>query len=379
MAVNTAKRKAAIEKVERIMKGVEVQLNPETYMRDLLTALNYYNANHDDKDKKKWFISYYAKIDKKLAVEMLKVDEYHFRYAGILARLQDGGSVLEPKELNTLNERIEFIKNQIGTRQKSQDKQDKKDADAAKAESPSNVISIQQRMEEKAHDLAGEIEGAIDDFVLGGCKSDFSTKNYLLANQVAGPIAKRIGELFVGTANEIKEAIAGEDEQLVEGYSHFTKRELKKFAEFVDGIIADCNQMVQTAKANRAPRKRKEVSPTKQVARLKFMREFAELSLKSVNPTNIIGSTEVWYYNTKYKHLGVYKGENGGTLSVKGTTIIGFDIKESKRMTLRKPEEFFKGLSLGKRALNNAMKTLKTKPAVPNGRMNEECILLGAF
>jgi hypothetical protein len=48
-------------------------------------------------------------------------------------------------------------------------------------------------------------------------------------------------------------------------------------------------------------------------------------------------------------------------------------------MTLRKPDEFFKGLSLGKRALNTAIKTLRTKPAVPNGRFNEETILLGAF
>jgi hypothetical protein len=111
---------------------------------------------------------------------------------------------------------------------------------------------------------------------------------------------------------------------------------------------------------------------------MKFMREFAELNLKSVSPTNIIGSTEVWFYNTKYRRIGVYRAE-GTTLSVKGTTIIGFDIKESKAFTLRKPEEFFKGLSMGKRALTNAMKTLKTKPSAPNGRINEETILIGAF
>ena len=375
---NTAKRKQLIARTERMTKGFEVTINPDHYMRDLIMALNYYNSNHDDKDKKKWFISHYAKIDKKSAVELLKVDEQHFRTAGVLARMIEGGSVLQEKEMDHLTQNTEKLLAQIEKRQKSQDKQDKKDADAAQAASPSNVISIQQRMEEKAHDLAGEIEGAIDDFVLGGCKSDFSTKNYLLANQVAGPIAKRIGELFVNTAKEIREAIEGEDEQLVEGYSHFTKRELKKFLEFVDNIISDCNQMVQTAKANRAPRKRKEVSPTKQVARMKFMREFAELNLKSVNPTNIIGSTEVWFYNTKYRRIGVYRAE-GTTLSVKGTTIIGFDIKESKAFTLRKPEEFFKGLSMGKRALTNAMKTLKTKPSAPNGRINEETILIGAF
>ena len=378
MAVNSAKRRAATAKAEAFMKGEERVLTKDNYMRDLLHVLNYYNSNNDDKDKKKWFISHYAKIDKKVAVELLKVDEYHFRTPGILARLMDIGSELQEAEMKHYKEGTEKLLAQIKLRQKSQDKQDKKDAAAAKEASPSNVISIQQRMEEKAHDLAGEIEGAIDDFVLNGCKSDFSTKNYLLSNQVAGPIAKRIGELFVGTAQEIEEAIAGTDEQLVEGYSHFNKRELKKFSEFLQGIIADCQQMVQTAKANRAPRKRKEVSPTKMVAKMKFLREFAELNLKSVSPTGIIGSSEVWFYNTKYRRVGVYRAENG-TVSVKGTTIIGISLAESKAYTLRKPEEFFKGLAMGKRALTNALKTLKTKPSQPNGRINEETIILGAF
>lgn len=372
MAMNTAKRKELVAS----LKGNEPVVTEENYSSKFLRALNYYNAEHDDKDKKKWLVSHIAKSDKKLAIELLKVDEYHFRYAGILARLMHNGSELQEKELNFLNERVEFLKEQIGKRQKSQDKADKKVADAVKE--ASNVISIQQRMDEKAHELAGEIEGAIDDFVLNK-KSDFSAKNYLLSKQVAGPIAKRIGEFYSGLSDELKEAIEGEDEQLKEGYSHFTKRELKKFAEFVDGIIADCQQMVQTAKATRAPRKRKEVSPTKQVAKMKFLKEFPELSLKSAPMTSIIGSSEVWFYNTKYRRVGVYKGENGGTVSVKGTTIIGISIADSKQWTLRKPEEFFKGLSFGKRALNNAVKPIKTKPSTPNGRFNEDTILLGAF
>lgn len=376
MALNTAKRKKLIEKAERIAKGVEVQLSQDNYRSDLIKALNYYNANHDDKDKKKWYITHVAKTDKKLAAALLKVDEYHFRYAGILARLTDGGSELQEKEQQTLNERAAFLASQVNVRQKSEDKADKKAADAVKA--ATNVVSIQQRMEEKAHELAGEIEGAIDEFVTTK-KSDFSAKNYLLSKQVAAPIAKRIGEFYINTSRELREAIEGKDAQLVEGYSNFTKRDLKKFADFIDQIIADCSQAVQTAKANRAPRKRKEVSPVKLVAKMKYLREFAELNLKSVKPENIIGSNEVWYYNTKYRRVGVYKGENGNALTVKGTTIIGFDVKESKQMTLRKPEDFFKGLSIGKRALNSALKTLKTKPSAPNGRINEETIILGAF
>lgn len=371
----TAKRQKLIERAERMIKGTERVLRPDHYMSDLIGALNYYNVNHDDKEKKKWFLKYIAQTDKKLAVELLKVDEYHFRYAGILARLLDGGSALQEKEFNHLQERIAFLKTQVGARQKSQDKADKKAADAAKANT--NVISIQQRMDEKAHELAGEIEGAIDDFILNKT-SDFSTKNYLLANQVAGAIAKRIGEFYVPLAAELREAYEGKCPQLKEGYSNFTKRELKKFIEFVDGIISDCTQQVQTAKVNRAPRKRKPVSPIKQTAKVKYLKEFPELNLKSVAPSNMVDATEVWVYNTKYRRIAVYKAEVG-SLSVKGTTIVGFSVTESKQMTLRKPEEFFKGLSIGKRALNAKLKTLTTKPAQPNGRINEETIILGAF
>jgi len=374
----TAKRKALIAKADRMAKGVEVQLHPETYMRDLIVALNYYNVSHDDKEKKKWLIHFVAQTDKKLAVELLKVDEYHFRYAGILARLMEGGSALQEKEYNTFNERLAFLKEQVSVRQKSQIKADKKAEDAAQAALPVNVISIQQRMEDKAHEFAAEIDGAIDDFILGKCKSDFSTKTYLASNLVAAPIAKRIGEFYVGLSKELREAIEGKDEQLNEGYSFLNKRELKRYADFVDQIISDCNQQVQTAKANRAPRKRKPVPAFKQVARMKYLKEFAELNLKSVKPEGIIDSTEVWVYNTKYRRIGVYKAD-GGVLAVKGTTIIGFSVTDSKQYTLRKPEEFFKGLTIGKRPLNAKMKTLTTKPAQPNGRINEETIILGAF
>jgi hypothetical protein len=363
-----AKRNMLIEKAERMAKGVEVVLREENYTLDLLRALNYYNVSHDDKEKKKWFINYMAQRDKKLAAAMLKIDEYHFRHAGIIARLIAGGSYIAENHMQYLEERIKFLTEQVNVRQKSDDKADKKAA-------TTNIVSIQQRMEDKAHELAGEIEGAIDDFCINKT-SDFSTKNYLLSNNVPGAIAKRIGEFYVKLAAELREAHEGNCPQLKEGYSHFTKRELKKFIDFVDGIIADCNQQVQTAKVNRAPRKTKPKNPVKIVAKLKFMREFTELGLKSVTPATIVDSTEVWTYNTKTRRIAVYRGAG---LTVKGTSIVGFDLANSSQMTVRKPEEYFKGMAFGKRALTNALKTIKTKPSTPNGRTNEDTIILGAF
>lgn len=370
---NTAKRKEKTAELLKMAKGGnEPVLSIENYKISLTKAMVWYNNNEEDKVKRSWLNAYLTLTNRKSLVSTFNdLPDYEIRQLGVICRLKMREQFLEQKEVNWIETRIVELQEKAATRKKKVIIEDDVTPDVP-------TVSIQQRMEDKAHDLAGEIEGAIDDFIINK-KSAFSAKNYLAANQVAGPIAKRIGEFYVSLSKEIQEAIAGEDDQLVEGYSNFNKRDLKKFAEFIDQIIADCNQMVQTAKANRAPRKRKELSPTKMTAKVKYLKEFAELGLKSVPVTTIIGSSEVWFYNTKYRRFGVYRGENGQTVSVKGTTIIGFDIKESQQFTLRKPEEFFKGLALGKRALSNAMKTLKTKPATPNGRFNEDTILLGAF
>ena len=366
----TAKRRAkAHATLNRTVD--EPMLDQDNYNVSITSALMWYTNNVDEKRRKKYALEYFAKLGNKAAVLAInKAEDYDIRQLGILCRLVANGNTLSDDHMRAIDNML----NVLVAKQKIP-------AEKLKKLNEQVVVpitaapSIQERMDDKAHDLAGEIDGAIDDFILN--KTDFSAKNYLLAKEVSAPIAKRIGEMYVKLYNELADAINAEDEQLVEGYSNFTKRELKAFHKFVGQIIEDCEQMVQTAKATRAPRKRKPVPLSKQVAKMKYMKEFTELKLKSCKPEDIIGATELWVYNTKYRKVQVYKAE--GALSVKGTSVLGFDVKESKSMTLRKPEEFFKGLSIGKRALNGALKKLTTKPTTPNGRINEECILLGAF
>lgn len=364
----TAKRAKAHATLRKTID--EPMLDQDNYNVSITNALVWYRDNVDEKKIRKFALEYFAKLGKKKEVLAInKADDYDVRQLGVLCRLVSNDNVLSDDHMKTIDNMVNHIIRKEALPQKI--KEDKTIA------VPVATVSIQDRMDEKAHELAGEIEGAIDEFTTTK-SSKFSTKSYLAANQVAAPIAKRIGDFFAGRIPEIKEAIDGDDKQLVEGYSNFTKRELKKFLTFLEEIVSDCQQQVQTAKANRAPRKRKAASPTKVVSKMKFLRDFAELNLKSCKPEDILTSTELWVYNTKYRKITVYKSD-GGTLSVKGTTILGFDVKESKTMTLRKPEEFFKGLAMGKRALNGAFKKLTTKPSTPNGRVNEECILLGAF
>jgi hypothetical protein len=367
---NTAKRREQAHRIAaKVLAPDEPMINEdENDMRDLMHALNWYNENASDKDRRKWVISYLAKTGQKDAVIALNdATDFELRSLAFMCRLTSREQHLAERE----QEKMVSIISELSTKYKKRKKVVAVVADAKP------VVSVQDRIEEVAKKHAAEFDGAIDDFVINK-QSEFSAKNYLQANAVSAPVAKRIGESYGKLIDELNEVIAGDDKQLVEGYSNFTKREIKKFVTFVETLRDDCLQQVQHAKAGRAPRKRKPMSPTKLTARMKYLKDFAEFSLKSVKPETIIGSDEVWFYNTKYRRVGVYKAV-GGTLSVKGTTILGFDVKESKMMTLRKPEEFFKGLAMGKRALNAALKKLTTKPAAPNGRINEETIILGAF
>jgi hypothetical protein len=367
-AKRTLKGHAILASRKEALKN-EPSVSQDNYSSDLNSALTWYSEHYNEKQLLKFALEYFVAIGKKAEVLAInKASDSEVRQLAIICRLASRGQYLSDKHK-------QFINDTVGALITKYKVVKEKKADEAK---PSNVISIQERIEEKARDIAGEIEGAIDEFVISKGKTTFSAKNYLLSKSVSAPIAKRIGDMYVRLYNELADAINEEDEQLVEGYSNFNKRQLKAFHKFVGEIIDDCHQMVQTAKATRAPRKRKATSPSKVVSKVKYMKEYAELKLKSCKPEDILAASELWVYNTKYRKVQVYKAEMG-TLGVKGTTVIGFSLKDSVSFTLRKPEEFFKGLSIGKRALNAAIKKLTTKASTPNGRINEECVLLGAF
>ena len=82
---------------------------------------------------------------------------------------------------------------------------------------------------------------------------------------------------------------------------------------------------------------------TKLVGKLKYMKEFSELGLKSLSPTKIPESQEMFVYDTKKRKLHYYTADKlSGGLSVKNSTIIGFSASESCIKTLRKPKEQLK-------------------------------------
>ena len=112
---------------------------------------------------------------------------------------------------------------------------------------------------------------------------------------------------------------------------------------------------------------------------MKFAASNDELKLKSVSPTGIVGADELYCFNVKTRKLQVYKALDGMTLTVKGTTIMNFDMDKSSQKTVRKPETVSGISDKGKRVCANFMKALTAKPNVPNGRINADTILIATF
>lgn len=367
-----AKRKEQIARGEMISgtnKGSnEPQLNPLDYTISLMRALNYYNSAYEQKEKRKWVYNY---IGKAKAKDLEDLSDFDFHSLGTIIRLKEREQPLQDKELKFIDTRIAelFEKAYNKNAQASSIKPIVQKDDAPLKP----VVSIQDRIAAKASDVAGEFNGMIDDFVRDDKDPDFAS--YLKANDISPQVSKLIPNFYDRTILEIREALEGKDEQLVEGYSNFTKPRLRKLLKHYESITEACNQQVVSGKSIRKPRQLKVKPPTIIAKNVKYMLEFPELALKSELPSKIVGSSETWIYNTKTKKLAVYRSAIGERLSIKGTTIINYVVAESTAKTLRKPETLKDYLEMGKRPLGLAFKALKTKDSMPNGRINQDCII----
>ena len=244
---------------------------------------------------------------------------------------------------------------------------------------PKVVITIQDRIREKAREAAGEVEGWIDDFFMDRStpvKTVEEFVNLFKTYDLKGPHVRVINSSFDRRAAEITEAVDTKDKDLAAGYGHYTKAELKKVAQFYTNLLKACEMFQDAAKVERAPRKKKPVSQDKLVAKLKYKKDDPSLGIVSLNPVQIIGSKEVWTYNTKTRKLTQFKAADERGLIVKGAGLENISSKSIEK-TLRKPAETlaeFKKASKVK--LRTFLDELTTVDTYPNGRFSEFHVIL---
>ena len=256
------------------------------------------------------------------------------------------------------------------------------DEDAPKEEKPAVYVpSIQERVRDAAYAMTEEIEDAFESFQKD--PENFDPKQFKVLNLLKGKGAKaahaRIIRDFYGKdLAELLELASGKaDEQLREGYSHRSRKQVKSLIAFLQEVESACNMLMQEAKVTRKPRKVKAVSKDKVVSKLKYKKTDEPLKLVSVNPADIIGAKELWVYNTKTRKLGRYVANEYQDLTVKGTSIMNFNETQSICKTIRKPDEKLKEFkSAGKVALRKFLDDINATDTKMNGRLNEETILL---
>lgn len=354
----------------------------------LVKGFNWYNRFYGKKDAKE-FLAQYLELNNKLSESksIRKVDDSEITNSiGWLSRMTRRGLKLSEEETITLNNEIVRLIQSV-----DEPKVKKISATGGTKSSPDAMLNInrpnvQEIMRDRAREAAGELEGIFDDYIISGAGSKFNTKTVdsVAKNNILPQHISIITDAWKTKLTEFETVLEGKDSQLVQGYSQFTKTQLKNIVKYIEQVLTDLNSYVSIKKASKTPRKRKAVPVEKLVSKLKYLKSFKDESMKldliSISPTKLQGASEAWVYDTAKRKLHHYMAdEYSKTFTVKGNTLLGFDTTQSEVKTLRKPNEQLKEIMGSKPAARKYFKDIKAVSTSPNGRFNEHMIILKAF
>ena len=354
-----------------------VQPTSENRLSSLAKAFQWYNYHYGKRDAKDMLCQYLEINHRPKDAKLMRgIPDSQIRLTPAWAcRMTLIGLELTEHEQCIVDDQISAM---LRAKQEIKKAQTEVDADAAVAR-----LTIQDHLREKISECCGELEGMFDDFIVSGAKmsADFKPIALMRGMNVSPNMISTVSRVWELRLAEFNEVLEGKDGDLVEGYSHLTKLQLKNCVKFCETVINDCNSYVQLKKVERKPRAKKAVSPEKLTRGFKFMREFAELNLKSEPVTKLVGATEAWLYDTvKRKLIHVMSDSHIGTFTVKGSAIVGFDALTTVQKTLRKPAEQIKAvISGGKPAARKAFAEIKATETKWNGRGNDNLIVLWAW
>ena len=356
------------------------------FLRHWHHAMEYYRLEFSGKDLKpaviKWMTSIECTKQDIAAFKKTKDNRCNVTMGAIASCLLRGMPAVRA-DFNDGRDTTEWLRKQIvEVIAQGKDDIDEDETKALEAAKPAAYTpSIQERVRDAAYAMTEELETAIESFQ--NDPENFNPKEFKVLNLLKGKGVKAahariIKDFYSRDLVELEELASGKaDEQLREGYSHLSKKQVKSLIAFYQEIASACDMLAQEAKVNRAPRAKKSVPKEKIVAKLKYMKTNEPLKLVSINPADIIGASELWIFNTKTRKLGKYVAMEFNTLNVKGTTITNFNEFTSIQKTIRKPEEKLKEFkAAGKVQLRKFLEDINATDTKMNGRINEETILL---
>jgi len=364
------------------MKPVTVEGMKRGYDRLMADALWYVHYEIDTKTLAKEYLKYISKHVEDGVIKVIKkVPDFYLQSAGKVAYIANRGATISEEHHQMVLESVDFLverANAITNDVPQEEKVEKKRP------------NVQEIMREKTLEAGGEIEGIFDEFIDAGYPKTFNKESAVISALETRNILPQHIPILLEDWNRAKEEYMdlqkGEDKELVEAYNHMTKMKIRYTLAFIDQVISTLNSYVTLKKAQqtRKPRARKEVPVEKIVSKLKHMKSFKDdvhkLDLKSISPTKLHGSSEAWVYDTKKRKLHWYVADDMvKEITVKGTSIIGFDPTKSGIKTLRKPGEQIKEVMGSKPAARKFFAEIKSVQTKATGRFNDDLIILRAW
>ena len=344
----------------------------------LVIGFNWYNRFYSTKEAKSFLVDYARMTGQSDVGDRVArvADNEVMPTLGWLARMYSRGLDLMPAESDRL--KCELVRLADATA---------KPVTVVDVVVPqSNRPNIQEIMKDKMRDAAGEFEGILDEYLKCGQKLDINGKvvSILSERNVLPQHISILTDVWQKKIKEFTEVLTTKDKDLLSGYNHYTKTQIKQIIKFCEAIIADLNKYVSVKKASRAPRARKKVPIEKIVKNLKYLKKFEDASMKlvleSISPTKLHGASEAWVYDSNRRKLYHYVADDyNKSFTVKGNTLLGFDTLKSEVKTVRKPTETIKEIMGSKPAARKFFSELKTVATAPNGRFNENMIILRAW
>ena len=307
---------------------------------DHIHALNWNNYFYDAKSGRKWLAEYCRNHN----ISLDNVREVNMTMCS-LARMFNRGIDLPESSR-------EYLHRKLSEKAKSKPKETKK------------VTTV------RAYDFSW-MENILDEFYTNGYKV-FEPGIYkrLSAEKAKISDANRALEYYSAVLDDVENHKA---DYISSGTKAYRAHVL--FLKKIVDELSTYSKVTRKPVVRKRSRKTKAKSATKIVSNVKFQLRDDDLKIASEAPEKLVGATEVFLYNTKYRTLQHYVGD--GPMHVKGTSLKNFNPDKSTRKTLRKPELFFnsiKGYTLP--GIRKAYNIAKTKPAKVNGRLNEHTIIL---
>ena len=239
-------------------------------------------------------------------------------------------------------------------------------------------LSIQERQRAKLIETVWEDwDFIVDGWMDGEFDNKFDAYKLFKQYQLKGSTLNMFKDIVMQEYQPVKDAYDKTCDQAIEGYSHIKRTDLNKMIKLMENVFADLDKLKAATKAAKIPRIKKPKASDVQIKNLKYKIEDIDAKLMSINPVMIPGKEILYVYNTKTRKLSQFISNSTKGFEVSGTTIK--NICDTSRMaTLRRPEGILPLIlsQTQKQIDKQVWNTITTKISVPNGRINNDCILL---